>query len=159
MEYQLKANFLAQTANFTEWPEKAFASAKDGFAICTFGDFLFGTALAEATKRETFHGRKVAVRWARELQELRACQIVFVSGSEEGQYAKVLQAVAGGQVLTVGETNKFLGAGGAVYLAFEEDELQFEVNLKAVNDAELKMNYRMLKMARRVVNAPETAKK
>jgi hypothetical protein len=46
-----------------------------------------------------------------------------------------------------------------VYLAFEEDELQFEVNLKAVNDAELKMNYRMLKMARRVVNAPETAKK
>jgi hypothetical protein len=157
-EYQDKAAFLSQFPNFIEWPDGAFPAPKSPFVICVFGDFSFGTSLAEATRTETFHGRKLEVRWARKIPELRACQILFVSRSETARYGQLLAAVVNQRVLTVGETSDFLKAGGAVCFSFEKDALQFEVNLTAASGAGLKMSSRLLALARRVVNVPEAAK-
>jgi hypothetical protein len=157
-EYHSKATFLSQFPNFIEWPESAFATAKNPFLICVFGDFAFGTSLAEATRGETFHGRKLEVRWVRKITEVRVCQILFVSQSEAGRYAPVLAAAGKGQILTVGETPDFLEAGGAVGFSFEQEALRFEVNLAAASGAGLKMSSRLLALARRVVNLPEAAK-
>jgi len=157
-EYQVKAEFLSQFPNFVEWPDSAFAAAKSPFAICVFGDFSFGTSLAGATRKETFHGRKLEVRWVRRTPDLRACQILFVSRSEAARYGQVLAAIANQQVLTVGETSDFLRAGGALCFSFEKDVLQFEVNLAAASGAGLKMNSRLLALAKRVVNFPEASK-
>jgi len=157
-EYQDKAVFLSQFPNFIEWPDGAFVVPKSPFVICVFGDFSFGTSLAEATRKETFHGRKLEVRWVRKTPELRACQILFVSHSEAARYGQVFAAVVNQQVLTVGETSGFLQAGGAVCFSFENEVLQFEVNLAAASGAGLKMNSRLLALAKRVVNSPEASK-
>jgi YfiR/HmsC-like len=158
VEYQDKATFLSQFPNFIEWPEGTFPAAKSSFLICVFGDFSFGTSLAEATHSETFHGRKVEVRWVRKIAEIRGCQILFVSRSETQRYTQVLGATANAQVLTVGETADFLKAGGAVCFSFDGETLQFEVNLAAASGAGLKMSSRLLALARRVVNVPEPTK-
>jgi hypothetical protein len=88
--------------------------------------------------------------------ELRSCHILFVSQSQAKRYAKVLQAVQGANVLTVGETPDFLSAGGAFTFSFQNEALQFDVNLLAANDAHLKVSSRLL--ARRVVNQTESSK-
>jgi YfiR/HmsC-like len=157
-EYQNKAVFLSQFPNFIEWPDSAFSSVTSPFLICVFGDFKFGTSLAEATRSERFHGRKLEVRWLRKIPEVRACQILFVSRSEAARYGQVLAAVANTQILTVGETSDFLKAGGTVCFSFEKEALQFEVNLWAASGAGLKVSSRLLALAKRVVNLPEAAK-
>jgi len=157
-EFQDKAAFLSQFPNFIEWPDAAFPAPKSPFVICVFGDFSFGTSLAEATRKETFHGRKLEVRWVKKIPELAACQILFVSRSEAARYRQVLAAVVNQRVLTVGETSNFLKFGGAVYFSFDDDTLHFEVNLAAASGAGLKMSSRLLALARRVVNVPEAAK-
>ena len=154
-EYQSKANFIAQFPNFIEWPETAFASPQAPFNVCVLGDYPFGTALAEATRRETFHNRKMGVRRARGIADVRGCQILFVSRSESSRYQPVLAAVHNAGVLTVGETPEFLGAGGAVSFSYDQRGLQFEVNLSATKDARLAMSSRLLSLARRVVNRVE----
>ena len=157
-EYQHKATFLSQFPNFIEWPERAFAAANSPFLICVYGNFPFGTSLAEATRAEIFHGRKIEVLWVRKMTEMHACQILFVSRSEAAKYEQVLAAVANTQTLTVGETSDFLHAGGAVCFLFEKEVLKFEINLAAANGAGLKMSSRLLSLARRVMNFPEGAK-
>jgi len=157
-EYQDKAVFLSQFPNFIEWPDSSFPAAQSPFVICVFGDFSFGTALAEATRTAVFHGRKLEVRWVRKIPDARACQILFVSRSESARYPQLLAAVFNRQVLTVGETSDFLNAGGAVCFSFENEALQFEVNLAAASGAGLKMNSRLLELARRVVNLREPSK-
>jgi hypothetical protein len=157
-EYQSKANFISQFPNFIEWPDTAFASPRVPFSVCVFGDFSFGTALAEATRRETFHNRKIDVRWVRKVAHVRGCQILFVSRSESRRYAQVLAAVHNEEILTVGETPEFLGAGGAISFSYDKETLQFEVNLDATKDARLGMSSRLLALARRVVNRPKAAK-
>ena len=95
---------------------------------------------------------RVEVRWAHKEQELHACQVLFISRANGKNYAKALDAVRRDSVLTVGETPDFLEAGGAVTFSFQQELLQFEINLNAVDVARLKISSRLLSLARRVVN-------
>jgi len=151
-EYRAKAIFLSKFPSFVEWPEEALPAGQAPFQVCVYGDFSFGMTLAANTRGETVHGRRMEVKWLHKEKELRACHILFVSRSEAKHYKQVLDAVQGTSVLTVGETQDFLAAGGAISLLFQQDALQFEVNLESASEAHLKLSSRMLALARRVVN-------
>ncbi len=153
-----KANFLAQSAAFIEWPVDSPLHNANAFRWCVYGTFSFGTKLAELTRDLTFDGKRSEVKWIRKDTELSSCQIIFVSRSEAKNYAKVLDAARAGRALTVGETADFLDAGGMVALFTDGKPPAFEVNLDAVDAAELKLSSRMLALARRVVNHTVTAK-
>jgi len=157
-EYPAKANYLANFSSFVEWPQEALASEKAPFLICVFGDFPFGTSLAEITRGTTVHDRPVEIRWIRKPQELSSCQILFVSRSERKRYKQALDVVRGRTVLTVGETPEFLGAGGILSFSSQQGAVQFDVNLEAANKAHLKISSRLLALARRVVNQTGAAK-
>jgi hypothetical protein len=156
-EYRTKASFLAKFPSFIDWPESAFSSAEAPFLICVVGDFRFGTALAEFARNTLPHGRRVDVRWPRKDAELRNCQILFVSNSEVSRYIKILQIVQGAGILTVGETADFLVRGGMMSFSFQHEALQFEVDLGAANKAHLRVSSRLLALAHRVVNNPESS--
>ena len=100
-----------------------------GFAAAGMGLYNQRTAIADSINLDTF------IRW--------------------NEY---MAAVANERVLTVGETDDFLKAGGAVCFSFERETLQFEVNLAAASGAGLKVSSRLLSLARRVVGSPEAAK-
>jgi YfiR/HmsC-like len=157
-EYRNKANFLATFPSFIDWPGDAFEKAGSPFVMCVVGYFQFGTSLAEMTRSASAHGRRVEVRWVHKDQELRLCHLLFVSRSQSKRYAKVLQAVQGVDVLTVGETPDFLSAGGTISFSLQDEALQFEVNLLTASGAHLRMSSRLLALARRVVNKPEADK-
>jgi YfiR/HmsC-like len=157
-EYQLKANFLAMAPNFVEWPNNASAGGAKTFQICIFGAFPFGTELAELTRRTTVVGKSVEVRWIRQEMELRSCQIVFVSRSEQKHYKKLLASMRDTSALTVGETPDFVDAGGIVSLEARSGGLEIEVNLEAAQQARLKISARLLALARRVIGGGTGAK-
>jgi hypothetical protein len=157
-EYVAKANYLANFASFVEWSPQALPAGKSPFLVCVFGDFSFGTSLAESTRGALFQERRVEIRWVRKPQDLPACQIVFVSRSEKKDYNRALDAVRGRMVLTVGETPEFLDAGGILSFSGQQGAIQFDVNLGAAKAAQLKLSSRLLVLARRVVNQTEAAK-
>jgi hypothetical protein len=157
-EYRTKANFLANFPSFVQWPDAAFISAESPFLICVRGDFSFGTSLAELARGASAHGRRVEVRWVHKDQDLRDCHLAFISHSESKRYAKVLQVLEGTGVLTVGETQGFLDAGGTISFSSGHETLQFEVNLIAADAAHLKISSRLLALARHVVTRTEAAK-
>jgi hypothetical protein len=150
-EYRAKANFLAAFPNFIEWPTDAFSSEKAPFLICVFGDYSFGASLAQITRGVIIRGRRIEIRWIRKEGDLRACQILFVSRSEDGRYAGIFKAIQGASVLTVGETPNFLPSGGAIDFLIEQDGLEFEVNVAAAEGARLKISSNMLALARHVI--------
>ena len=158
LEYEAKANYLAKFPIFVEWPENALPQGDAPFLLCVFGEYHFGISLAEITRGATVHQRRIEARWIHKEEELRACQILFVSGSEQKRYRHVLEVVGGQVVLTVGETPEFLVAGGMVCFAMERGALQFEVNLDEADKARLKISSRLLALAHRVVRHTEAAK-
>jgi len=157
-EYLAKAHYLANFPSFVEWPPEALPTGKATFLVCVFGDFSFGTSLAESTRGEIVQDRRVEVRWVHKPQELSVCQVVFVSRSEKKNYIRALEAVRGRMILTVGETPEFLDAGGVLSFSGQEGSIQFDVNLDAAKKAQLKISSRLLALARRVLNQTESAK-
>jgi hypothetical protein len=157
-QYRAKANFLAAFPKFIDWPSEAFPSPEAPINICVFGNFNFGTSLAEISRGITIRGRLLEVHWERDQQLLRTCHILFVSHSEEKRYAKILKAIEGASVLSVGETPDFLASGGAIEFLFEDDRLEFEVNIGAATDAHLRISSTMLALARHVVTSTDAAK-
>jgi hypothetical protein len=157
-EYRAKANYLANFPSFVEWPQEAWPQGKASFLVCVFGEFSFGTSLAEMTRGATVHDRRIEIRWIRKQQELSACQILFVSRSELKRYSQVLDPVRRRMVLTVGETPDFLNAGGILSFSDQQGAIRFDVNLEAANKAHLRISSRLLALARHVMNQTEAAK-
>jgi YfiR/HmsC-like len=157
-EYRAKANFISNFPSFVDWPSTNPATPDGPFLICVTGDFSFGTSLAELTRGTTVHGSRVEIRWLRGERDLRTCQILFVSHSESKKYPKLMEALQGTAVLTIGETPDFLQAGGVVSFSVQQERLQFDVNLEAAKQAHLKISSRMLALARRVWSKTESAK-
>ena len=157
-EYRAKANYLANFPSFVEWPGEAVASANAPFVVCVFGEFSFGTSLAEMTRGATVHGHHLEIRWVHKVEELSGCQILFVSRSVQKSYNQVLEAVRDKMMLTVGETPEFLDAGGILTFSSQQGAIQFDVNLAAANRAHLRISSQLLALARRVLNRTEDAK-
>jgi hypothetical protein len=153
-----KAAFLATFPSFVDWPDGAFSAPNSPLVVCVLGDFRFGTTLAEVSRDATPHGRRMSVRWIRNDQQIHGCHILFVSGSELSHYSKVIASVQGTSTFTVGETPKFLAAGGMLSISFENDVVQFEVNLGSAREAHFHVSSRLLALAHRVVEPAESAK-
>ncbi len=81
-EYDLKAAFLFNFAQFVEWPASAFVSADEPFTIGVLGEDPFGAALDDVIRNERVNGRPLVVRRCRSVDDSKGCQILFISKSE-----------------------------------------------------------------------------
>jgi hypothetical protein len=147
LEYQVKAAFLYNFARFVEWPSDP--NGRGGpIEICVFGLDPFGPALDQALSGKTVNGRSLTARRVSDLQQLRRCQVLFVSSSEQGRLEEIFKAVANASVLTVGESRDFASLGGIINLVLEQNKVRFEVNLSAARQANLKLSSQLLGLAR-----------
>jgi len=157
-EARSEANAIANFPSFIEWPLDPIVTPQTPFLLCVYGNSSFAHELAAHTRGQRVQGRGMVVRWPRNDNELRDCQILFIGRSERKHYAKILAVVQGASVLTIGETADFNESGGMVEFVYEHDALLFEVNLSAARDAHLKISSRFLSLARRLVDTSAAAK-
>jgi hypothetical protein len=146
LEYRVKAAFLLNFTKFIEWPAP---EAPEGapFSICVLGDDPFGGVLDRMVEGEAVNGRKLAVQRIGR-QQPAACQIVF-AGRNEKELAPYLAGLGPG-VLTVGEDDQFLRAGGIIAFVIENRRVRFVINQGAAAKASLKISSKLLSVARSV---------
>lgn len=145
-EYEVKAAYLYNFATLVDWP----APANGPIVIAIFGQDPFGNVLDREVQGKAIDGRPVVVRRLSDFRRLKDCQILFVSAAEKRRLEEILSAVRGEAVLTVGEFEGFLGAGGNVNFTIEQRRVRFDVNLRAARQAGLRISARVLNLAREV---------
>ena len=150
-EYQVKAAFLFNFAKFVEWPPDAFPHPDAPLQICVFGQDPFGVEFERSMVEKIVQSHKVKVAHPDDMSQARACQILFVSSSEKQRMRDILQGLQGASVLTVADTPNFIQAGGIINFVLDEDQVRFEINLKAAELAHLKLSARLLTVAKRVL--------
>jgi hypothetical protein len=148
----VKAKYLAVIGSFVEWPPDTFADAYEPFVIGVVGRYSFGISLADEIKGKKIHGRKVQIRAKKFGDNLRDCQIVFISDSEVARMEPILNSLRGTHVLAVGESEGFLEAGGALNFVMEDRRVRFDANLPAAARAKLRISAQLLMAARVVLN-------
>lgn len=137
-EYTAKAKSLALLPDYVKWPAEGTPAPTVGI----LGDDPFGGAL-----------EKMNPKRSRNVEDLKGCQIVFVSKSEREKLGAILETLAAANVLTVGESEGFAKSGGVIGFVIEGDQVRFEINTGAARQAGLKLDLRLLKLAVRVFNS------
>lgn len=147
MEYQVKAAFLFNFAKFVVWPPHKFTQPDSPLIIGVVGTDPFGGLLEEAVQDNRINDRTVIVRHVDSMQELRKCHIVFVSRSEAERLGPILSEVRGDNVLTVGETEKFISRGGMINFVMLGNTVRFQINDSAARHAGLKISSKLASLA------------
>lgn len=150
LEYEVKAAFLFNFTKFVDWPSTAFASPDAPITICIVGSDPFGAILDQTVEGETVSDHEIQVRRGLQGDELRSCHILFISGSEREQCARIFSSLHGSSVLTVSDLSGFVDAGGMIEFVLESGKVQFEINAVAAETAGLKLSSRLLRVAKEV---------
>ncbi|HYL86203.1 MAG TPA: YfiR family protein [Candidatus Angelobacter sp.] len=152
-EYAVKAAFLFHFAQFVEWPAVAFPDPQSPLTYCTLGQDPFHGALDASLNGKTIGARALRVRHLKAAQDAQGCQVLFFGGMEKKSMLEALSSVRGMPVLTVGETENFVGEGGMIGFCLVENKVRFDINLDTAEKARLKISSRLLSLAKSVVNS------
>jgi hypothetical protein len=144
-EYRAKAGFIYNFIAFTEWP----STVGSPLTLCVYGTDPFGEELA-ALQGKNVGGRSLATRRVSSLEQLKSCQVVFIAGSAIDEQPRILEALQGGQVLTIADTPGALDAGVGINMTLRQGKIAFEINLEVTRSAQLNLSSKLLRLASRV---------
>jgi hypothetical protein len=156
-EYQIKAAYLLNFLKFVEWPGTEPADPRGKWVIGFVGNSPVGIALALLAEEKSVGGHELLVKKLRVTDNLRECNILFVSASEEKHLPTILNGLEGSSVLTVADLNNFIVRGGMVQLLTEGDRVRVNIDLGATGRAHLKISSKLLALAEAVTETARSA--
>jgi hypothetical protein len=93
--------------------------------------------LNQSIEGKTVSGHKLLIRRLKPAQDMKGCQVAFISSSGKNHLHSLFESLKGGGVLTVGETEGFAALGEVINFTMENDKVHFEINLDAAGRAGL----------------------
>jgi hypothetical protein len=145
--YEVKAAFLYNFAQFVEWPTNAFADAQSPIVIGILGEDPFGASLNEIVRGENVNGRPLAIAHYQRVEDIKACQILFISQSESRRLEEILASLKGRGILTVGDIDGFAKRGGMIRFVIENNRVRFRIDVEAAKAANLTISSKLLRLA------------
>jgi hypothetical protein len=146
-EFQVKAVFLFNFAQFVEWPAGAFENAQSPLIIGVLGSDPFGRFLDDVVNGERVNGHVLAIRRYRKIEDVEHCHVLFVSGSEGPHVAKIAQALQGRPILTVCDWEGLARHGAIIRFLNEDERVRLQINLAAAKAAGLTISSKLLRSA------------
>ena len=132
---RLEGAFLVNFVRFTQWPPDRLATPDAPYVVTVVGSQPVSGAIREvAHAAGLVHGRRIRIR-----------RIDGVSSGASGR--DLVDALQGAPVLTVGDSEGFLDAGGMLGLVAAGPRMTFVANPGAIEDAGLDVSAKVLKLA------------
>ena len=145
-EYQVKAVFLFNFAQFVEWPATAFADKRAPFVIGVLGEDPFGDYLDKLVQSEKVGERPMQVRRFRRAEDITECHILFVSHEVTG-FDRIATGLRAHRVLTVGDMDNFSRLGGMVRFVTVNGKIRLRINVVSAQESGLIISSKLLRSA------------
>jgi hypothetical protein len=151
---RLKAGFIYHLAKLVTWPENRFEGTDSPIVVGFIGPESKQVAdyFESEAPRYTAQGRKLVVRRftsfdRRSVQDFRKCHIVYISLPDRGRVRLLIELFNSISVLTVSGTEDFADIGGMVSFYADRPNMKIKVNLRSVQQANLKISAQLLQHA------------
>ncbi len=147
LEYRVKAAFIYNFTKFVKWPDSAFSDATSPIRICILGDSPFGASL-DAVAGKKAGGRRLVIYGARSVNDIEDCHVLFISSGSERDFFSSIERIEGRKILTIGDRQGIAKKGAVISFIMVSNRVQFEINTKSAERANLKISSQLLKIAR-----------
>jgi len=155
-EFAVKAAIIFKIAKFVSWPEQAFADHSEPLTLCLQETDPLATAISALDGR-LIHGRVFSAKYLTGGPGLNSddnpitsghCQILLLTNTGSDRQSALLDAAAGLPILTIGDSNQFIGRGGIIGLEIEQNRVRFAINTAASESAGLDISAQLLQLAK-----------
>lgn len=148
----MKAVALQKLSLFITWPEKSLQKneAKE-FTIAVLNNEPFSKTIEKIYHNQLIKNKKVRVLQIKSIEEIRDCDLVYISNSSEKELEKILTIIKNKPILVVSNKNGFGLAGSHINLYNSNDKLRFEVNYSALKEAGFSVEHQLLQVSK-VIN-------
>lgn len=151
-ESLVKSAFMVNFLKFVEWPGEKAVSKQPKIDICVLGNSEISTA-SDIFKQASSENQAIALVGESSVKNAaNHCHILFISESEEGRLGEITAALKGHPVLTVGDTQAMAEHGVMVTFVIADGKIKLVVNKRAVEEAGLRANAKLLQIAMKVVD-------
>ena len=150
-EYRVKAAFIFHFAQLVDWPTDTTTDTENSLFVCTLGEDPFQGMLESTVAGKVIGNRVMRVRHLGQAQDAQSCQILFIGRAQSKRIPQLVAGLRNAPILTVGETEGFLEAGGMIRFLLEGNKVRFEINEQAAESARLKIGSRLLILAEHVM--------
>jgi len=160
LEYKVKAAFIYNFIRFIDWQGHRLPEDSSTITIGVLGKSPFNNSFEPITKKKV-KNKKVTVKYFPEFEKianktsLKKCHVLFICDSEKEHLEDVINAVKDSCVLTVGEMDGLLEAGGIIKFTMHKKKVRFEINLTAARRAKLEIRSQLLRLAKKVIKPPQ----
>lgn len=158
-EYLIKAGFIYNFAKLMEWPAPVFAQPNSPIVIAILGTDPFQGTLDNVLRGKQANGREFVVKHLKWGDDLRGCNIIFVSSSEKAHFDDLFRQIHGLPILTIGDTPGFAESGGMINFVLEDDKVRFEIDVDAARQANINISSRLLALAKIVPDAASAGRR
>lgn len=145
-EHEIKATYLFNFAKFIDWP--AGKSADAPIYICVLDKHSLQKNLEVLTKDKSIKDRPLRVKLILILDEIKECHVLYVSNDDIKKFSEIKDSLSSKALLSVGEAPDFIKHGGQIQFYVEKDNVSFEIDLPAIDRSGLKLDARVLNIAR-----------
>jgi len=149
-EYQVKAGYLFNFLKFVEWPDDSFTHTQSKWVIGIVGDSPVGNQLSKLAEGKNILGRELLVKKFQSADNLRDCNILFISDSEKKRLPSILASLRGSSVMTVADMDHFIESGGMVQFVVENARVRVSIDVGGTERSGLKVSSKLLALARAV---------
>ncbi|MCP5103797.1 MAG: YfiR family protein, partial [bacterium] len=151
--YKVKAGFLYRFLQFAQWPDEAFRDSENEIVIGILGRNPFGEFF-QSVANEPVDGRELVIRMFPHYTpdgQLKRCHLLYICSSEKENLEEILELLRGSPVLTVSEVKGFVSSGGMINFIMKKNNVSFEINKVAADNAGIKLRSKFLRVAARVI--------
>lgn len=132
-EYEVKAVYLFNFSELMTWPE-SFDNSNTSIQICVFGQNPFGNFLNQL-EGKNINGRMLHFfNIKHDLTKTSYCQILFISRSEKGSLADILEYTQKYPILTVSDMDEFVIQGGMIQFYNRGNTVRFMFDPQTINE-------------------------
>jgi len=146
-EYQIKAAFIFNFTQFTEFPAGSFSSPQAPFVIGVLGKNPFGSYLEQTVAGETVNGHPLVIQYYSNTDDIKGCHILFINLTDANKIEDAIDKLEGQNILTVGDAPYFLNNGGMIRFYTKNNKMQLQINLEAAKAANVVISSKLLRLA------------
>ncbi|HVO64263.1 MAG TPA: YfiR family protein [Terriglobales bacterium] len=142
-EQTVKAAFVFNLTKYVEWPR-----ADHELTIGVIGEGLMGETLKRLLEGRKSEERLIRVVLSPNNEQLESCSVLYFAQSPSKRVQSMIGRVQNKSILTVGDTDSFIGDGGIIGLVRTGDAVQIQVNLEAAQAAHLNISSHLLNLSK-----------
>ena len=159
-EYKVKAAFVYNFMKFVEWEglkgDKSFEDSKK-IILAVIGTNPFEKKLDSLSSKK-IKDKTIEVKYYdysdlsdnAKQSEIKQSHTVFACASENSDYERLLALLKDKCTLTIGDESNFIAKGGIIGFDIEKGKVCFDVNYDSAKESGIKINAKILKLARKV---------